>query len=358
MSLIISNINKRHTPGPVVAEDITFTVNPGELAALIGPSGCGKTTLLRMIAGFETPDAGSITIGKHTVSSPDLHIPPENRRTGMVFQDYALFPHLTVMENICFGPVKKEGSHLDKLIRVTGLKGFEKKYPHELSGGQQQRVALARAIAPKPELLLMDEPFSNLDIALRESLSEEVRYILNEFGITGLLVTHNQHEAFAMADKIGVMAEGKLLQWDTAQNLYYHPESPEVAGFVGEGSFLPGDLAATGEVATLIGTFSAGSEKQGATAGTHGTGEVTVFIRPEDVYVDPDSDFRATLVKSHFRGPGRLHTFELASGHQIICTDNSPASLTPGKEYGISVCNRRVSLFHNTDDRGHERKVA
>ncbi|HCY87199.1 MAG TPA: ABC transporter ATP-binding protein, partial [Desulfobacteraceae bacterium] len=226
------------------------------------------------------------------------------------------------------------------------------------SGGQQQRVALARAIAPKPELLLMDEPFSNLDIALRESLSEEVRYILTEFGITGLLVTHNQHEAFAMADKIGVMAAGKLLQWDTAQNLYYHPQSPEVAGFVGEGSFLPGEVSSKGEVTTLIGTFSSDSGTTVPEAFGRGFGRVSVFIRPEDVYVDPDSVCRATLLKSHFRGPGRLHTFELTSGHQVICTDNSPASLTPGKDYGISVCNRRVSLFYHPDERNRDRKVA
>lgn len=341
MSLTLGNIHKRHTLGPVVADNISFTVRPGELGALIGPSGCGKTSLLRMIAGFETPDAGTIAIGGRTVWSEGSRISPECRGVGMVFQDYALFPHLTVMENICFGPVEKDREQLEKLIEITGLKGSEKKYPHELSGGQQQRVALARALAPKPDLLLMDEPFSNLDTSLREVLSEEVRYILTEFGITGLLVTHNQQEAFAMADKIGVMKNGHLIQWDTAETLYYHPASREVAAFVGEGAFISGEIASSGKVVTRIGSFE--TVPEGAWEGRNRA--VTLFIRPEDVYVNLDAECRALLIKSLFRGPGRLHTFELDSGERFTCTDNAPRPLEPGESYGISICNRRVSLF-------------
>jgi len=339
MSLSVDHIHKKHKGNLVVAQDICFTIEKGELGALIGPSGCGKTTLLRMIAGFETPDSGSISINGQEMVSSGRNLSPDRRHTGMVFQDYALFPHLTVMENIRFGPVKSKRSHLDKLIRITGLLGSEKKYPHELSGGQQQRVALARALAPRPALLLMDEPFSNLDVSLRESLSEEVRFILREFDTTGLLVTHNQHEAFAMADRIGVMKDGRLLQWDTAQTLYSHPVSADVAGFVGEGSFIRGHRSASGSVETLIGSFADQGKNENYSAG------ITLFVRPEDVFLDHKSPFKARLIKSHFRGPGRLHTFELDSKDQFTCLTTCPIPLDLDQEYGISICNRHVSMF-------------
>jgi iron(III) transport system ATP-binding protein len=338
MCVSIHHIQKQHKKDKVVARDISLTIDDGKLGALIGPSGCGKTTLLRMIAGFETPDDGSIRICGKEVFSSKTDIAPEHRKTGMVFQDYALFPHLTVIDNITFGPVSPRKKELEKLISITGLAGSEKKYPHELSGGQQQRVALARALAPKPGLLLMDEPFSNLDISLRESLSEEVGLILKEFGITGLLVTHNQHEAFAMADQIGVMSDGNLLQWDRADRLYYQPVSREVAAFVGEGAFLNGIVSGS-RVDTEIGRFDLPGGHQSKTPA------VTLFLRPEDVMVDADSPAKARLVKSHFRGPGRLHTFELPSGGQFSCLDQCPKPLKTGLEYGISICNRKVTLF-------------
>lgn len=340
MSLKVNSINKKYGKNLIVADDISFEIKDGELGALIGPSGCGKTTLLRMIAGFEKPDAGSITIcGKNVVSSKK-NIVPEKRKTGMVFQDYALFPHLTVYENITFGPEKKSKAEIEKLISITGLTGSEKKYTHELSGGQQQRVALARALAPKPGLLLMDEPFSNLDIALRESLSEEVRFILNEYNITGLLVTHNQHEAFAMADRIGVIKEGQLLQWDMADNLYYKPSSYEVASFVGEGSFIKGSVNPSGLVKSEIGKFPI-EHLNGFDINTL----VKIFVRPEDVRIDHNSEFKARLIKSHFRGPGRFHTFELPSGEQFVCLDKCPKRLNLSREYGISICSSKSNIF-------------
>jgi len=334
MCLKVDQIHKTHNRQLTVAKDICFVVEKGELGALLGPSGCGKTTLLRMIAGFETPDRGTISINGQTVFDGKTNVCPEKRGTGMVFQDYALFPHLTVMQNIAFGPAPKKRKDLDHLIGITGLSGSENRYPHELSGGQQQRVALARALAPRPALLLMDEPFSNLDISLRESLSKEVRCILNEFGTTGLLVTHNQHEAFAMADKIGVMKHGKLLQWDCAETLYFHPATPDVAGFIGEGSFIQGQVSPSGELITPVGRFAPDHPVMTDHAGT-----AMVFIRPEDVLVDHRSDCTALLVNSHFRGPGRRHTFELTSGEQIVCTDYSREPLKPGNRYGISICN-------------------
>ncbi len=336
MCLKVEQIHKTHNRKLTVAEDISFVIEKGELGALLGPSGCGKTTLLRMIAGFDTPDRGRIEINGKTVFDRTTNVRPEKRDTGMVFQDYALFPHLTVMENIAFGPSPKTRKDLDQLIAVTGLSGTENRYPHELSGGQQQRVALARALAPRPALLLMDEPFSNLDISLRESLSEEVRCILNRFGTTGLLVTHNQHEAFAMADKIGVMKDGKLCQWDCAEHLYYHPATEEVAGFIGEGSFIRAQVSPSGGLVTPVGCFDPGHPVM-----THPSGNSAVFIRPEDVVLDPQSDCRPLLVKSQFRGPGRRHIFELASGEQVVCTDHSRVPLEPGIRYGISISKRR-----------------
>ena len=348
MCLSVNHLHKKLGRHLVVADNISFEIEKGNLGALIGPSGCGKTTLLRMIAGFEKPDGGRIRICGTEVASSTKNTAPEKRQTGMVFQDYALFPHLTVQQNITFGPVKHSKKEIEKLIRVTGLSGSEKKYPHELSGGQQQRVALARALAPRPKLLLMDEPFSNLDVSLRESLSEEVRFILNEYGITGLLVTHNQHEAFAMADTIGVMKHGTLLQWDAPDNLYYRPCNYDVARFVGEGSVFRGRLTADGIIESDIGRVSSGPPStflSGSALNSKTEGPVTLFIRPEDVWVDNRSEFKAKLVKSHFRGPGRFHTFELPSKDLITCLDKCPNHLELNREYGITVCKPKIRVF-------------
>lgn len=340
MCLSIKNINKQHGKGCSVSNNISFDIKEGQLGALIGPSGCGKTTMLRMIAGFETPDSGSISICGRDAFSSKKNMPPEKRQTGMVFQDYALFPHLTVYENITFGPAKNSKKEIETLVSMTGLSGNEKKYPHELSGGQQQRVALARALAPKPGLLLMDEPFSNLDVSLRETLSEEVRFILKEYGTTGLLVTHNQHEAFAMADQIGVMMEGELLQWDTADNLYYQPVSHEVASFVGEGSFVIGNYNSSGKIESELGQI-----KGKDLYGNNVQGPVKIFVRPENVFIDHDSPHKGKLIKSHFRGPGRFHTFELPSGDLLTCLDKCPKRLELKKEYGISICDEKAAFF-------------
>lgn len=340
MCLSVEHIVKKHGADTIVARDLSFRIKDGQLGALIGPSGCGKTTLLRMIAGFETPDQGRISVCGKEVVSDKANIAPENRKTGMVFQDYALFPHLTVMENITFGPVRHDAGHIEKLLEVTGLSASRDRYPHELSGGQQQRVALARALAPKPGLLLMDEPFSNLDVSLRESLSEDVRHILNEFGITGLLVTHNQHEAFAMADVIGVMDHGQLLQWDTADSLYYSPACASVAEFVGEGAFVDGIVTENKHIDSALGYFNADTFS-GITPGK----PVRLFVRPEDVRLDPDAPVKGNLIKSHFRGPGRLHTFRLKTGETVSCIDPCPTPLELNAEYGLHICTSRMRIF-------------
>ena len=218
--------------GRSILEDISFGVNEAGIACLLGPSGCGKTTLLRCIAGFERQYKGQVWIKGVRVSNPTHHLPVEQRHIGMVFQDYALFPHMTVRDNIVFGlknlNIKMVSQRLEELVTLLSLEKHINKYPHSLSGGQQQRVALARAMAPRPGVLLLDEPFASLDIELREQIARELRQILKHDGITTIMVSHNQLEAFAMADVVGVMNDGQLLQWDTAFDLYHEPETAMV----------------------------------------------------------------------------------------------------------------------------------
>jgi len=221
--LKITNIRAAYGNAAPVVEDVSFSLREGELACLLGPSGCGKTTILCAISGFQDLQAGSIELAGQVISSEENSIAPEQRNVGMVFQDHALFPHLNIAENVAFGlskvARKERGARVDKLLELVGMQDYHQQYPHELSGGQSQRVALARAIAPQPKLLLMDEPFSNLDTELRESLGYEVRILLKELGITAIMVTHDQYDAFALGDQIGVMSQGKLVQWDSSFNL-------------------------------------------------------------------------------------------------------------------------------------------
>jgi len=220
-----------------VVRDLSLTLATGQIGCLLGASGCGKSTILRAIAGFEPVRAGEIRLDGATISSPVLQRAPEKRAVGMMFQDYALFPHLTVSENIGFGLRRLSRAarrdRVDQLLDLVGLGETQARFPHELSGGQQQRVALARALAPEPDMLLLDEPFSNLDVDTRERLAFEVRDILKQTGHTAMLVTHNQAEAFAIADRIGVMESGQIVQWDTPYNLHHHPANPFVAQFIG-----------------------------------------------------------------------------------------------------------------------------
>ena len=278
-----------------VLTDLSFLLEKGRIGCLLGPSGCGKTTALRTIAGFEPTDAGRIRINRQVVSSDRYRLPPEKRHIGMVFQDYALFPHLSVLDNIGFGlrdmTQKQKCGRIEELLDVVGLSDAASCFPHELSGGQQQRVALARALAPRPDLLLMDEPFSNLDVTLRERLSMEVREILKKHGISALMVTHNQQEAFAMADVIGVLHQGNLEQWDTAYNLYHRPATRTVADFIGEGVLLPGRVVGNGAVETGMGVLEGNFThpcKNGCPA--------NVLIRPEDIVHTHTSSLKAKIL--------------------------------------------------------------
>ena len=302
--------------GLSILNNISFNLGEIDIACLLGPSGCGKTSLLRCIAGFEKPNKGEVLIKGVITSKSNHHIPVEQRNVGMVFQDYVLFPHLNVTENIIFGlknlGTKRVKERLWELIELLDLEKHINKFPHQLSGGQQQRVALARAMAPRPGVLLLDEPFSSLDIELREQLAHELRSILKQDGITTIMVTHNQLEAFAMADVIGVMIGGKLRQWDTAFNLYHMPKTSDVADFVGEGVFILGEVINNEEVKTDIGNIK-GYIPHNLEKGA----KVRVLIRPDDILHDDNSEITAYVRNKVFRGAEFLYTLEMENGSYV-----------------------------------------
>ena len=300
-----------------IVHQIDLTLQQGQIACLLGPSGCGKTTLLRAIAGFEPVTAGQINISGEKVSEAGWQLPVEKRHVGMVFQDYALFPHMNVRDNIAFG-LRAMGSadrkrRVDELALMLRITELLEAWPHRLSGGQQQRVAIARAMAPKPRILLLDEPFASLDVELREEIAREIRSVLKSDGITTILVSHNQFEAFAMADEIGVMRAGTLQQWSPAFELYHEPANAYVADFVGEGVLLPGTVMDALHVQTELGLLATDHALTFA-AGTR----LSVLIRPDDVIHDDNSASTAKVIEKAFRGSQFLYTLELESGARIL----------------------------------------
>jgi iron(III) transport system ATP-binding protein len=300
-----------------VVHELSFSLDDGRIGCLLGPSGCGKTTVLRTIAGFERPVAGRVSINEQVVSDEKNYLPPEKRDIGMVFQDFALFPNMTVADNIRFGirslSHDDQQARIHELLAMIGMTTLAKAYPHQLSGGQQQRVALARAMAPKPSILLLDEPFSSMDVELREQLAREVRHILKQENISAILVTHDQNEAFAMADEICVMSEGRIQQHDTAYNLYHKPVNRFVADFIGEGVIVPGMVVGGNMVNTELGNIS-GLVPQGCKPGCH----VDVLIRPDDIVHDDEADETAIVVERAFRGSDFLYTLRMPSGIEVL----------------------------------------
>lgn len=306
----VRNVAKRF--GSVAAaNDVTFNLERGELMALLGPSGCGKTTTLRLIAGFEHLDAGSIEIGGSRVAGDGFHLPPEKRRIGMVFQEYALFPHLDVADNIRFGLHSYPGDRdrrVAAVLKMVGLQGMESRNPHELSGGQQQRVALARALAPEPDVVLLDEPFSNLDAALRVRVRAEVRSILRQANATAIFVTHDQEEALSLVDRVAVLIDGVVRQIAPPQQLYRWPADRDVAAFVGDANFVPGTAAGR----------SAESELGNLTLLGECHGEVDILVRPENLTVTPAGlDARARIRAILFFGHDQLAAIQLPSGRTV-----------------------------------------
>lgn len=335
-----------------VVDGVGFSVDRGAIACLLGPSGCGKTTILRCIAGFEELAEGEIRLRGETVSRRGWRLPAEARHIGMVFQDYALFPHLTVDGNVSFGlrtqPANTRIRRVREMLELVGLASQAQRYPHELSGGQQQRVALARALAPNPELVLLDEPFSNLDVDLRERLSLEVRDILKSCGTTAVLVTHDQREAFAMADEIGVMAGGRIQQWDTAYNLYHRPANRFVADFIGEGMFIAGTVLSQRQVQIELGVLDSISALEGHEPGSAQCGKsggVDVLLRPDDVVHDDASPLQAVVLHKAFRGAEILYTLALPSGNRILSLVPSHHDHSIGDRIGIRLDVEHVVTF-------------
>ena len=333
--------NLRHAYGEhEVVRGLSFSLPRGAIGCLLGPSGCGKSTVLRCIAGFEGIREGEIRIAGKTVSGPGVMLPPERRRIGMVFQDYALFPHLSVAGNIAFGlhgaSAGERSTRVRELAHLVGLSAALERFPHEISGGQQQRVALARALAPRPELLLLDEPFSNLDVDLRERLSLEVRGIIKASGATAVLVTHDQQEAFAMADEIGVLHEGRIQQWDAPYNLYHRPANRFVADFVGQGVFLPAKALDGHQLEIELGVLQGDA---------HGMTQLEVLLRPDDVVHDDAAPTQAEVVHKAFRGAEILYTLRLASGRKVLALVPSHHNHALGEKIGIRLDVDHVVAF-------------
>lgn len=327
-----------------VIENLGFSLARGEIGCLLGASGCGKTTALRSIAGFVVPDSGRVTIAGRDVAAPGVWVEPEQRGVGVVFQDYALFPHLNVNDNVAFGLRRSNATarreRTARMLALVGMGTFSDRFPHELSGGQQQRVALARALAPEPALLLLDEPFSNLDPDMRERLAMELREILKSAGITALLVTHDQYEAFATADMIGVMQDGEIAQWDTPYRLYHRPQTRDVADFVGMGSFLRGKLRQQDGISSVefeLGVLPIHARTDQALAGASASihGDVVVLLRPDDVIHDDLSPLRAEVVRKAFRGAQFLYTLRLKSGGELLALVPSHHNHAIGERIGI-----------------------
>jgi iron(III) transport system ATP-binding protein len=312
IKLRLRGVGKRY--GEVVAlRELTLEVAAGEILLIVGPSGCGKSTALRLIAGLDAPDEGEIEISGQVVAG-SRWVAPEQRGVGMVFQDYALFPHMSVAQNVAFGlqrwPRERRAARVAEVLALVNLGGHAQRYPHELSGGEQQRVAIARALAAQPHLLLLDEPLSNLDAELRAEMRVELRRVLKAAGITGIMVTHDQEEAFAIADRVAVFRGGQLCQVGAAEEIYHAPACRFVADFVGEAGFLRGSVAGR-RVLTEIGEFDASDWPQGAT--------VEVMLRPTDLRLQPQPDGEGEVVSRHFRGADSAYDVRLPSGTLLRC---------------------------------------
>ncbi|WP_438267162.1 ABC transporter ATP-binding protein [Halorussus salilacus] len=327
--------------GPETAVDsLSLSVREGELLTLLGPSGCGKTTTLRMMAGLERPDAGTVTLAGETVADGSRHVSPENRDVGLVFQDFALFPHLTVAENVAFGLTDATDGEVDErvteLLDLVDLSGHREATPDELSGGQQQRVALARSLAPEPAILLLDEPFSNLDVRLRVEMREEVRSILKEAGVTAVSVTHDQEEALSISDRVAVMNDGHLEQVGRPESVFEHPESRFVASFLGQAGFLSA-WHEDGAVVTPIGTF-APQRLNGLTAEYAGT-DLDVLVRPDDLRatVVDEEEADGHIIHRQYTGPSFVYRVELDNGDVVHCQHNHVKELDIGKPVRVDL---------------------
>ncbi len=332
------------------AQDVSLTLEHGQIGCLLGPSGCGKTTLLRAIAGFEPVSKGEIVLQGEVISSPAATLAPERRRVGMVFQDFALFPHLNVEDNIAFGlgGLDRRGrrQRVAQLLEWVDLGHQAKAYPHQLSGGQQQRVALARALAPEPGILLLDEPFSSLDSELREQLAGEVRQLLKRSGVTAILVTHDQHEAFAMADRVTLLQEGRVAQSDTPYNLYHNPASEFVARFIGQGALVTVQVGESGELSHGLASI------EGRGLPWQAGDRLRLLVRPDDIQYAAHSPLQLRVTDRAFRGAQYLYELELPDGQRIPCLAPSHVDLPAGSMMPVMFRLKHVVVFNGVNQPG------
>jgi iron(III) transport system ATP-binding protein len=336
-----TGVHKRFGANDVL-RDVSLDVAPGSTVALLGPSGCGKTTLLRILAGLERPDAGEIRIGTRAVAGDGTWVAPEQRGVGMVFQDWALFPHLTVARNVGYGLPRAErrGPRVDAALEMVGLEGMGERLPSTLSGGQQQRVALARSLAPEPSVLLLDEPFSNLDTALRVQVRSEVHRLLSELAVTSVFVTHDQEEAFVLGDEVAVMHRGRIVQQATPAELYARPATAWVATFVGEANLL--DARATGDRAsTLIGDVPLATPADGAEGAA-----VQVLLRPEELRVEAGGDAEVDVLE--YYGHDTVYVVRLAGGVTVRCRAGSVPVFRRGDRVRVRYAGPPAVAFETT----------
>lgn len=333
--------------GDSVVRDINLALSQGDIGCLLGPSGCGKSTILRALAGFLPLSQGEIRLQGQAISLPGRSLAPEKRRIGMVFQDYALFPHMTIAENVGFGlknlskPERRQ--KVTELLNLVHLQDLADSYPHQLSGGQQQRVALARALAPEPTLILLDEPFSNLDTDLRRRLSLDVRDILKTLGISAILVTHDQQEAFAMCDQVAVLKDGQVQQWDVPYNLYHEPSNRFVASFVGQGSFIPGTALGPDTIESELGSIH-GNRAYNWQPGTL----VDILIRPDDIVFDEQSQLRPRVVEKTFAGTSTLYRFRCSEDTEFEALFRSHLDFHVGEQVPVRVDADHLIAFERT----------
>jgi iron(III) transport system ATP-binding protein len=343
-ALELINVTKQYNAESALAVDhISLAMNKGEILGLVGPSGCGKTSTLRLIAGFERPDAGTIVINGRVVAGTSW-VSPERRGVGMVFQDYALFPHLTVRQNVAFGlkgqPREKINDTTDYLLRLIGLSEMAERFPHELSGGERQRVALARALAREPVLLLLDEPFSNLDADRRALVREQVRAILRSMNATAIFVTHDQEEALYMCDRIALLHKGRLEQLAAPESLFHQPASHFVAEFLGHTDFLPGEVQPDG-ILTEIGLIP---QRMALPLGA----QVELVVRADDVTLAPERDSKSLILARHFKGAMNVYRVRLPSGRLLHSLQPHTFNLKPGTPVRVW-CNagHPLACFYN-----------
>ena len=327
-----------------IVDNFSLDFSDATLNCLLGPSGCGKTTVLRAIAGFEPIQAGEIILDDQVISSRGMTVPPEQRGIGMVFQDYALFPHLSVADNVSFGLHKSGKTEkrriAEEMLELVGLGDYLDRYPHELSGGQQQRVAVARALAPHPPLILMDEPFSNLDVDLRERLVLDIREVLRQRQTTTLFVTHDQGEAFIIGEHVGVMHNGCIMQWDLPYNLYHEPCNRFVADFIGQGRLIEGVLAGPESVNTSLGLLKGNC----AYAWPKDT-RVDVLLRPDDVLLDVEGGVDCLITDRHFRGAQIMYILRTPHGDELLSLMPSHLDINAGQKVRVGIDAEHLVMF-------------